>query len=162
MCRFPPAWKRSRKHRLPRGTTRFAEAFSRWRRQSAAFLWEKAPFVRRASPCMDLGKLSFCGFRRSFEQRGYPQCRPLCVVAIIFDGTHRLPSRRFRRESKVICFGPCCRGFEFGVTARRCGNFFWVILLNLPIGMSSIQSIWVTAHGFLYKADVFDLHRWIS
>ena len=122
----------------------------------------KALFVRRASSCMDLGKLSFCGFRRSFERGGYPQRRPPCVVVIDFDGMHCLLSRRFRRESKVICFEPCCRGFEFGVKARRCGNFFWVISLDLPTGMSSIQRIWVTAHGFPYKTDVFGLYRWIS
>ena len=83
---------------------------------------------------------------------------PLCVVVIDFDETQCLLSQRFRHASKVICFEPCCRGFEFGVIAGRCGNFFWVILLNLPIGMSSIQRIWITVHGFLYKTDVFDLH----
>ena len=122
----------------------------------------KALFVRRASSRVESGRLSSHGLRRSFEQRGNPQCRPLCVVVIDFDGMHCLLSRRFRRASEVICFEPCCRGFEFGVTARRCGNFFWVIWLNLPIGMSSIQRIWISIHGFLYKTDVFDLHRWIS
>ena len=122
----------------------------------------KAPFVRRASSCMELGKLSFCGSRRSFEQRGHPQCRPLCVVAINFDETHRLLSRRFRRASEVICFEPCCRGFEFGVIARRCGDFFWVILLDLPVGMSSTQRIRVTVRGFLYKTDVSGSYRRIG
>ena len=119
----------------------------------------KAPFVRRASPCVDLGKLSFCGSRRSFERGGHPRCRPLCVVVISFDETHRLLSRRFRRESEVIRFEPCCRGFEFGVTAGRCGNFFWEISLDLPTGMSSVRRVWIPIHGFLYKTDAFGLCR---
>lgn len=119
----------------------------------------KAPFVRRASPCVDSGELSFCGSRRSLERGGRPRCRPPCVVAISFDETHRLLSRRFRRESKVICFGPRRRGLEPGVTARRCGSSLWVILLDLPVGMSPTQRVRVTVHGFLHKAGVSGSYR---
>ena len=79
---------------------------------------------------------------------------PPCVVVIGFDEAQRLPSRRFRRASEAICSEPCRWGFELGETARRCGSFLWVILLDLPVGISSTQRVRVTVHGFLHKTGV--------
>lgn len=84
---------------------------------------------------------------------------PPCVVVIGFDEAHRLPSRRFRRASEVVCSEPCRWGLEPGVTARRRGSSLWVILLDLPVGISSTQRVRVTVHGFLHKAGVSGSYR---
>lgn len=87
---------------------------------------------------------------------------PPCVVVIGFDETQRLPSRRFRRASEVVCTEPCRWGLEPGVTARRRGSSLWVILLDLPVGMSPTQRIRVTVHGFLHKTGVSGSYRRIG
>ena len=119
------------------------------------------------------GRLSRGARRLAWDRAGHPptardqvpnegathDAGPPCVVVISFDGTRRLPSRRFRPASKAVCPGPRRRGCGSGVTARRREDFLWVTSPDLPIGMSSTRRVWIPIHGSLYKTDAFGLCR---